>query len=575
VPLWLGHVPWTPRLWFALLFVSMIPYGFLLPKIMKPPPVGDERHINLKHAAWIFWLTVVAFIFLSGNWALRWQPPGSQNEFHLAQQTFVYLTIVGQVFTLLFLSSSRKAIFAVVGIGILLPFYYQIAPELRLNPVGVAPGWVNLHIFFGGQIAVYLLIGWFLPSASGQRREILLEEEHRRAEAERARANHFIVTVGHDLKQPLTAINLRLATLAKRTAQDPEISLLAREIQQQTSALGEMIQASFDLSRLHSGTWDVSPREVALPNLIERVTGEFHATAGEKGVLLEVEHVPEYVVWTDPDALGRILRNLLTNAIKYTPAQGAAGPGRVAVEFEATAEQMHISISDNGIGIPASRTDDIFKEYVQLDNPERDRNKGFGLGLSIVRGLAQLLNHEFTFASTEGSGSRFTIAVPIKSRIPLELLSAQLEALSAPRFTDMVVFLVDDDEAPRNALVEHLLDWGCYVVDGDSAAELIEKLRTEDIPPHKSEFILSDYRLRDGKTGLEAISAVRAARGNQTVPAAIWTAESGTGVLREVARAETQLLTKPVDLQKLASALKKADSKYEMDAKGRGFVPAK
>jgi DNA-binding NtrC family response regulator len=86
---------------------------------------------------------------------------------------------------------------------------------------------------------------------------------------------------------------------------------------------------------------------------------------------------------------------------------------------------------------------------------------------------------------------------------------------------------------------------------------------------------LSDYRLRDGKTGLEAISAVRAARGNQTVPAAIWTAESGTGVLREVARAETQLLTKPVDLQKLASALKKADAKYEMDAKGRGFVPAK
>src|SRR5262249_20269404 len=162
---------------------------------------------------------------------------------------------------------------------------YSVAPQLRVNPVGVQPGWVNLNIFFGGQLALYLLIGWFLPGASGLRREILLEEEHRRADAERARANHFVVTVGHDLKQPLTAINLRLLNLARRTKQDPNISSLVRDIQQQTNALGEMIQASFDLSRLHSGTWEVSPREVALPNLIGRVTSEFHSAALEKGLL--------------------------------------------------------------------------------------------------------------------------------------------------------------------------------------------------------------------------------------------------------------------------------------------------
>jgi CheY-like chemotaxis protein len=149
-----------------------------------------------------------------------------------------------------------------------------------------------------------------------------------------------------------------------------------------------------------------------------------------------------------------------------------------------------------------------------------------------------------------------------------------MEALSAPRFADMVVFLVDDDESPRNALVEHLLDWGCYVVDADSAAELIEKLRTEDIPLHKSEFILSDYRLKDGKTGVEAISAIRMQRGSQAIMAAIWTGESGPEVLREVAHAEIQLLTKPINLQELASALKKADVTDEMDV-GRTFVPAK
>jgi signal transduction histidine kinase len=465
-PALFAHVIWTPYLWFAALVVSMSPYVFLLPKIMNP--TTNPSHIKLLNAVWIFWLTAVSCLFISGNWALDWQPRVSQNEFHLAQQTFVYLTIVGQVFTVLFLSSSRKAIFAVVGLGILAPFYFAIAPQLRTNPIGTPPDWVNIHIFFGGQLVLYSLIGWFLPSANGQRREILLEEQHRRADAERARANHFIVTVGHDLKQPLTAISLRLATLVKRTAHDPEVSSLAREIQQQTIALGEMIQASFDLSRLHSGTWDVSPRDVGLPKLMERITSEFHAIAAEKRLLLKVQHVPEYVVWTDPEALGRILRNLLANGIKYTPAHRAGRPGWVSIEFDANDRVVQISIRDNGIGFPMIRKDDIFKEYVQLDNPERDRNKGFGLGLSIVEGLARLLNHQLEVESTEGYGSCFSIKIPVKARIPAELLPAQTEEPSVPRFPDVVVFLIEDVQAPRNALVEHLSDWGCYVIDGDS-----------------------------------------------------------------------------------------------------------
>ena len=555
-PALFAQVIWTPYLWFAALVVSMFPYVFLLPKIMNP--TTNPSHTKLLNAVWIFWLTAVSCLFISGNWALDWQPRGSQNEFHLAQQTFVYLTIVGQLFTVLFLSSSRKAIFAVVGLGILAPFYFAIAPQLRANPIGPAPGWVDLHIFFGGQLALYLLIGWFLASANGHRREILLEEEHRRADAERARANHFIVTVGHDLKQPLTAISLRLATLVKRTAHDPEVCSLAQEIQQQTSALGEMIQASFDLSRLHSGTWDVSPRDVALPNLMERVTREFHTIAAEKGLLLKVQNVPEYVVWTDPEALGRILRNLLANGIKYTPARRAGGPGWVSIEFDANDRTVQISIRDNGIGFPTIRKDDIFKEYVQLDNPERDRNKGFGLGLSIVEGLARLLNHQLEVESTEGYGSCFSIKIPVKARIPAELMPAQMEEPSAPRFPDMIVFLIEDVRTPRNALVEHLLDWGCYVIDGDSATEVIEKLQAEDMPSHRSEFILSDYRLSGGKTGLDAIAAVRTQRNNENIPAAIWTAESGSDVLQEVARLKIQLLTKPINLEELASVLENA-----------------
>jgi len=552
------HVPWTVETWSYALLASMIPYAFLLPKLISEPLARKGRGVSYHHAIWIAWLTLVAFVFISGNWALDWQPRGSQNEFHLAQQTFVYLTIVGQVFTVLFLSTSRKAALIVIGIGILAPFYCIIAPQLRENPVGIGPGWVNLHIFFGGQLALYLLIGWFLPAATGLRREILLEEEHRRAEAERARANRFIVTIGHDLKQPLTAMTLRLATLVRRSARDPEISSLAREIQGQASALGEMIQASFDLSRLHSGTWEVSPREVALPNLIHRVLDEFYPVAAEKGLAVEAQHVPDYLVWTDPAALARILGNLLANAIKYTPAERPQGPGRIAVEFEDNSDAIRISIADNGIGIPPTRKDDVFNEYVQLDNPERDRSKGFGLGLSIVRGLAQLLGHELTLSSTEELGSRFSISIPIKARIPVELLGVQQAEALAPRLKDTVIYLVEDGLAQREALVEHLLDWGCYVVDGESPTEVIEKLRTDDLPSHRAEFILSDYRLKADMTGLKAIAEIRAELGNESAPAAIWTAESGADVLQAVAQANIHLLAKPVNLEELAATIQKA-----------------
>jgi CheY-like chemotaxis protein len=164
------------------------------------------------------------------------------------------------------------------------------------------------------------------------------------------------------------------------------------------------------------------------------------------------------------------------------------------------------------------------------------------------------------FASQEGDGSRFSIAIPIKAPIPAELMPAQARVVSLPRFRDMVIFLVEDDQATRDALLEHLLDWGCYVIDGESASEVVEKSRTEDIPTHRAEFILSDYRLKDGKTGIDAIATIRAERKDRTIPAAIWTAESGFEVLQEIAHQGIQLLSKPADLEELISVFDKADA---------------
>jgi CheY-like chemotaxis protein len=256
--------------------------------------------------------------------------------------------------------------------------------------------------------------------------------------------------------------------------------------------------------------------------------------------------------------LERILRNLIGNAIKYTPSIVAGAAGRVVVECEKRGEFIAIIVGDNGIGIPKDKHDDIFKEYVQIGNPERDREKGFGLGLSIVRHLGRLLKHEVKLEeSAEGRGSRFSVLVRRAASIPPELRPSKVSKRTSeiPNFKDTVVVLIEDDTASREALYELLLDWGCYVVEAESAADAISKIRSEESPLAPN-FILSDYRLREGRTGLDAISAVRQEI-KSPVPAAIWSAETSPQVLQCIAEAGIEMLSKPVDEMQLLKVLKR------------------
>jgi len=256
-------------------------------------------------------------------------------------------------------------------------------------------------------------------------------------------------------------------------------------------------------------------------------------------------------------AFERIIRNLVGNALRYTPGTSDR-PGHVQLRCDVQGDRVRISVIDDGIGIPATRIDDIFKEYVQLANPERDQRKGLGLGLSIVKGLANLLGHELDLESTEGVGSRFSVYVPISAEIPPELLMMSSEPsveAKAPKLNGMLVALIEDNEDARVAMREHLQRWECEVIDGESADELIQALAV-DGQMQRPDFILSDYRLRNGKTGVEAIAAVRKAI-SHTTPAAIWTAETTPVALQDIAKAGLPRLSKPPELLFLASLLTK------------------
>ncbi|WP_184056233.1 ATP-binding protein, partial [Paraburkholderia sp. MM5384-R2] len=257
----------------------------------------------------------------------------------------------------------------------------------------------------------------------------------------------------------------------------------------------------------------------------------------------------------DRHALDRIVRNMVINAVRYTPSEQRGTKGHVLVSCQRRgSSRVKISVWDNGIGIPEDRLNDIFKSYVQVDNPERNREKGFGLGLSIVQGLADLLGHELDVDSAPGRGSRFSVTVPFVGLIPPELHEVQTVENGDPDLTNMVVAIIEDDSDLRIEISMRLIEHGCYVVAGESSHDVIEQLRMEALAsgPH---FILSDYRL-EHEDGVVAIAAVRAAT-DASIPAILWSGDTSSAVLKKVAVSGMKLLSKPVSEQTLLNILAK------------------
>jgi two-component system, sensor histidine kinase len=546
-----------PSVWVIVwplgLVAFVAPYIYLFRRVANLPAEATSRAVRQLHIMWIILLTLISIWWLFGNWTLVVQPPPDPSSFILGQRTFVYITFLCQIFTVVFLSPSQPAILSVLVIGVLVPFCLTVSPEL--TPTVIHP--INKLIFFHAHILLYCLFGLIFPrnELRIRARGILLEAERARAASEHTRANTFLSAISHDLRQPLAAVALKLNSL-KRKINNPSLLADVQTIQQQAISIENMVDGTLNLSRLESGTWKMQVREVALPYLLEGVVADLRSEVESTNVKIELHSLP-YLVRTDPSALESILRNLIGNAIRYTPAkEGDCSKVIIECELRDNESQMCISVIDSGFGIPNNRLNEIFKEYVQLNNPARDRKKGLGLGLSIVKGLADLLGHKLEVKSKEGSGSSFSVLVPIIARIPPELRTSTLEdtASTTPDLTGMVVVLIENDQAPGEALRDYLSEWGCHVIDGESADDVIKKLRRDAVQsgPH---YILSDLRLIEGPTaGIDAIAAIREEL-KMCIPAAIWSAETEPAVLKRVQDSGFQMLSKPIDEDKLVELL--------------------
>jgi signal transduction histidine kinase len=381
------------------------------------------------------------------------------------------------------------------------------------------------------------------------KQQIRLEYENRRlvenlkTEKERAeRANEvktrFLAAASHDLRQPLHAMGLFVDALDARI-KFPEVRKIMDNLKLSTDSLNSLLNSLLDISKLDAGTLKPDVSDIDLSALLDQLALEFAPQALSKGLKLRIRPSDAWVR-SDPVMLARILRNLLTNAIRYTSAGG------VLVGCRRRNGDVRIEVHDTGAGIPANEIEHVFEEFYQLENPERDRDKGLGLGLSIVKRLADLLRHELDVRSRAGKGSVFAVTVPAAHAAP------QRENRVRTYRDDLAgaVIVVIDDEAPiRKGMNDALQSWGCRSVLAESAEDALQQLTTAGLVP---DLIVADYRLREGKTGVEAIKRIHAHAG-QEIPAIVVTGDSAPERLLETKESGYRLLHKPVSAASLRS----------------------
>ena len=343
--------------------------------------------------------------------------------------------------------------------------------------------------------------------------------------------SRFLAAASHDLRQPLHALNLFVAQL--RTETDPdEKKRLAVRIDAAVANMNELFNALLDISKLDAGALNISISEFPVNSVLKRIESLFTAAAREKGLRLRM--VP-CSAWIRSDAilLERILLNLVSNAIRYTNAGG------IVLGCRRAGGQLRIEVCDTGIGIPEDQRRSIFGEFYQIPGFDRTGRDGLGLGLAIVERICNLLKHSVGVASTVGKGSRFTVTVPMAPKRVSFQKAAPTVTTQFDSLIGKLVVVVDDDTLVLDSTGGLLRSWGCRVITAQSDQEAVTQL------DGRPDLIISDYRLKNGRTGMDAIAQLREALGAD-IPAFLISGDILPDRLQDAQRHGYQLLHKPL-----------------------------
>jgi len=374
-------------------------------------------------------------------------------------------------------------------------------------------------------------------------KELSLAKE--KAEIANLEKSRFLAAASHDLRQPMQGLWLFVGNLRQQWGRPDAIKILDH-IEASLDAMRSLFDALLNISQLDSGGVEASFRNFAIQDSLSRVESEFSAECDRKMLRFKVWPSTAWV-HSDPMLLDRILLNFVANAVKYTPTGGG-----LLVACRRRGERLDIQVWDTGLGIPVEHQESIFSEFVQLNNPERDRAKGLGLGLAISRRLAVILGAALQLRSRPGHGSVFSVSVPLAERAApaTEPVSGILR--HADQLRGLRLAFVDDEPNIIQAVCGMCAPWGVDVVCASGLDEMLARLGNES--PH---CILTDYRLRDGKTGLELIDALRKRwPDGPLIPATLLTGDTETDLASAAKQKQINVVYKPISPGTLQEVLK-------------------
>lgn len=440
--------------------------------------------------------------------------------------------------------------------------FRQIHLEHRGNYAGsarVRPMGANLELYAlrkdGSELPVEISLA---PIANGdqllvaatlrdvsERRRIQNELKEARAAAIRARdeadraneaKSRFVATASHDLRQPLQSLSLLNGAL-RRVVDDPAVVEAVEQQGHAVEAMSQLLNALLDIGKLESGAIRPEPADFVVAQLFEELRLEFANQAAGKGLELRIA-TPQLYAHSDPSLVGQILRNLVSNAIKYTRS------GWVELRAsECASGAVRVEVADTGIGIPADRLDHIYDEFYQVTVASNPVHEGYGLGLSIVKRLVTLLGLTMEVVSEVGHGSVFAFELP-SGGVPAKKAPARTVAATAPA-SGVSILLVDDDCGVRNATSMLLRVEGYHVLSAGFLEEAMQKARENPV-----DLLVTDYHLADGHTGLDVIAALRGIIG-EGLKAVMVTGDTSSKIRDFAADPRIRLASKPVQADAL------------------------
>ena len=557
-----------------LLLVKNIP-SILISSILGCLPIAVVSWDTVAHSVVLAWVLVLYLITAARAWHYRQahlKTASFDEIFRYGKENLIFVSLAGMVWGtagVLFFDGQMVAGYAfliLTLVGIIsgsmnalssVPPAYAIFAALALAPTIILMALQNTGFFYlmGAAALFYLLMTLLFSrnlnaaieqSLTLKYENLSLVESLKKQTVVAEKANldksTFLASASHDLRQPLHAVNLFTEVL-ENSGIDGEQKKVLKRIRHGLDTMGELFDTLLDISRIDANTIPINKTNVPLQGLVRNLVDQFQLDISEPDVRLSSSKC-DYVVFTDTTILQRILHNLLSNAVRYTQQ------GEIEVDCSRVDDEtIIIHVRDTGVGIDPVDSVKIFEEFVQLNNPERDRSKGLGLGLAIVRRLGELLDHPVSMTSELGSGSQFSIELPLGTEQAITVNATGLELEIRSHLEGITVLVVDNELEIIDAMRMTLESWGCKVIVSNSTAEALQLVAGDS----RVDFIISDYRMPSDLNGVEFILAVRAQHGE--IPGLLISGDTSKEILDAVSDHGLILLYKPIKSVQLNMAM--------------------